>query len=450
MIGQATATSWVQGLLEAMPDAVALVDEGLLVTGANGVLQRLVGTELVGRPVTALLVPESADLLRRAVLAASGASTWVAASALLKGDGRSLAVQVHVGAVQAGDARGALVTLVPGAGDVAAPTRVDLGSELAEALRGEQVVLHYQPVVRLSDRRPVLVEALARWEHPTRGLLWPADFLAAADTAELAGPLGRRVLREACHAAAGWARTLPAEEPLQVGVNLSERQLLQPGTVAFVREALAVADCAPERLLLEVPEGALLGDPDAAGRALRALKDLGVGLAVDDLGTGSSSLSYLRRFPVDLVKIDRSLVAGLGSDTDQSAIVASLVSLANAVDVRCVAEGVETADQLAVLRLLGCELGQGYMFTRPMTWHAMDGWLTRAVQVRPRRPAPPGAAVPPETVTRAIELQEQGASLHTIAARLNAEGHRNAGGRRWHHTAVAQLIAARRFPGLEL
>lgn len=450
MIGEATTSAWVQALLGPLADPVALVDESLVIAAANPVLHQLVGGDPRGRPVAGLLAPGQTDVLRRAVQRAGPTSSWVAASTLLQADGRRRPVQVHVGAVRAPGFRGAMVTLVPGSAETDAASRPDLAAELAEALRGDQVVLHYQPVVRLTDRAPVLVEALARWEHPTRGLLWPADFLATADTAELAGPLGRRVLREACHAAAGWARTVPGAQALQVAVNLSQRQLFEPGTATFVREALLVAACPPELLLLEVPESALLADPEVAAEALRSLKALGVGVAVDDLGTGSSSLSYLSRFPIDLVKVDRSLIAGVGSDTDQSAVVASLVALSRAVGVRCVAEGVETADQLAVLRLLGCELGQGYMFTRPMTRHAMDDWLARTLQVRPRARAAPAVSVAPETAARALALQDQGASLHTIAARLNAEGHRNAVGRRWHHTAVAQLIAAQRFPDLPL
>jgi EAL domain-containing protein (putative c-di-GMP-specific phosphodiesterase class I) len=450
VIEQATAGAWVQGLLGAMPEAVALVDAALVVTVANGPFQRLVGADPVGRPLTALLAPEHSDVLRRALQRSRGTTTWVAASAVLTPDGTWLPVQVHIGGVEAVGVRAELVTLVPGAAGVAAPGTADLAAELADGLRGDQVVLHYQPVVRLTDRRPVLAEALARWEHPSRGLLWPADFLAAADTAELAGQLGQRVLREACHAAAAWARNHSGGDVLQVAVNLSERQLLQPGTVALVRDALVVADCAPAQLLLEVSESALQHDPDAAGRALRAMKDLGVDIAIDDLGTGSSALSYLKRFPVDLVKIDRSLVAGVGSDADQSAVVASLVSLSRALGVRCVAEGIETADQLAVLRRLGCDLGQGYMFTRPMARHAIEAWLIRARPVPARRAPAPAPAVPTVAAVRALELQEQGASLHTIAARLNAEGHRNAGGRRWHHTAVAQLITAQRFPTFEL
>lgn len=450
MIGKTAAGVWVDAVLEVLPEPVVLVNGGSVVTAANESVRRLIGADPVGRPLGALLAPEHADVLRRAVRRASGVSTWAAAATLLGSDGSRHPVQVHVGGLEVEGVHAAMVTLVPAPGAAAPPAVTEVATQLAEALRGDQVVLHYQPVVRLGDRRPVLVEALARWEHPTRGLLWPADFLAAADTAELAGPLGERVLREACHAAAGWGRALQDGNQIQVGVNLSERQLLQPGTTVVVRDALAVADCAPAQLLLEIPESALLRDPDAAGRALRALKDLGVGLAVDDLGTGSSSLSYLSRFPIDLVKIDRSLVAGVGSDTDQSAVVASLVSLAQAIGVRCVAEGVETADQLAVLRLLGCDLGQGYLFTRPMTRHSVDEWLLRAHTVRPRAAGLRSAAVPPEAAARALALQEEGASLHTIAARLNAEGHRNAHGRRWHHTAVAQLIAAQRFPDLTL
>jgi EAL domain-containing protein (putative c-di-GMP-specific phosphodiesterase class I) len=276
-----------------------------------------------------------------------------------------------------------------------------------------------------------------------------AQFLDLADTAELGGALGVRVLRQACHAAAAWARAIPAPAQVQVAVNLSGQQLLQPGTVGVVRDALALADCPPERLVLEIPEGALAADEDAAREALEGLAALGVQLALDDLGTDSSPLSYLGHFPLDLVKIDRSLVSGLGTDPEMGAVVASLVSLAQAMGVRSVAEGVETTDQLSVLRRLGCDLAQGYLFTRPMSLPAATDWLQRSLApARAPRRAP--AAVPQEALKRALELQAEGASLHTVAARLNAEGHRNAVGRRWHHTAVAQLIAAHRFPDMDV
>lgn len=450
MIGKATAGAWVDAMLGALPEPVALVDEALVVAASNAALRRLIGADPDRQHLPALVAPEHADVLRDAALRATSAATPPVSLALVSHDGIRQPVQVRVSALQSAEITGALVTFFPASGTPGTQAPVDVATELAAALRSDQVVLHYQPVVRLDDHRPVLVEALVRWENPARGLLWPADFLAAADTPVLSGLLSQRVLREACHASAAWARGLPDGRRVQVGVNLSQRQLLQPGSRALVSEALTIAGCAADQLLLEVSESALLADPDAAEQALHGLKELGVDIAVDDLGTGSSSLSYLKRFPIDLVKIDRSLIEGVGRNTDQSAVVASLVSLAHAIGVPCVAEGVETADQLAVLRLLGCDLGQGHLFTRPMTSHAIGEWLARAHTTQPRSTRNRRAAPSTATVTRALDLQRLGASLHTVAARLNAEGHRNSDGRRWHHTSVAQLIAAERFPDLEI
>lgn len=447
MPDQATTHQLVQELVEAMPWAAALLDEHLAVTVPNSKLQTLVGGDPVGSSLDELLAVADGSVVRTALdpTAARPAVPVV----LRRTDGSAVAAQLHLAELEWGSSRAHLLTVEPvEPGGRDGPThRV---RDLAAALRGDEIVLHYQPLVRLADRRPVLVEALARWEHPARGLLGPREFLAAADSAELAGQLTGRVLREACHAAAGWARRAAGKRSLPVTVNLSERQLLQPGTPTLIRDALRVAECPAELLVVEVPERALYRAPGLAGEALRAVKRLGVGIAVDDLGTGSSAFSYLTNFPVDLVKIDRSLVAGIGVDPEQTSVVASLVSLARAMGVRCVAEGVETADQLAVLRLLGCELGQGYLFTRPMTGASVEAWLSRAAVRRPRRGAPAPAVHPEATAVRALALQEQGASLHTIAARLNAEGHRNPSGRRWHHTAVAALIAAQQFPDLPM
>jgi EAL domain-containing protein (putative c-di-GMP-specific phosphodiesterase class I) len=452
-----SAQEWAAALLDALPDPVLLVDAHLAVKGLNAAavdLLHLAPYEGVGRQLGDVLAAAGSEILRRAQEAVRDGQVWEAAADVVATDGAHHPIRLHVGPLRpAGRPDGAVLTLRRRAAE--SPTQQisaaepDLPDDLLEALRNDQIVLHYQPIVQLQDRRPVGAEALVRWEHPHRGLLLPGEFLPAADTEALARALGLRVLREACHTAASWARGIDHGTALQVAVNLSERQLLQPGTVTFVREALTVADCPPQHLLLEVAEGALVEQPEEALHALEGLKELGVGIAVDDLGTGSNPLSYLKRFPVDLVKIDRSLVAGLSQNAEQTAIVASLVSLSQAIGVPCVAEGVETADQLSMLRTLGCELGQGYLFTRPMNATAAGEWLDRALA--PRVGSPSRTQDSEVTaVQRALELQSEGASLHTVAARLNAEGYRRAGGRRWHHTSVAQAITTHHFPGLSL
>lgn len=453
------ASMWTEGMqqvagtavLEALRSPALVVDPQLEVVVANAAAYELLGrpaSETVGHPLLSLVTAVAAEARAEVVQAVRRGEAWELLTGTASPAG-SVPVLLRGGPLPG--TAGVVVALVPAldpAGHRPSASDADLTAELEQALHGDAVVLHFQPVVRLHDRRPVALEALVRWQHPSRGFLAPAQFLAAADHPATAGALGRRVLRQACHAAAGWARELPGRSPVQVTVNLSERQLLQPGTVTLVREALAVAGCPPDRLMIEVAEVSLLADPDAAAAALSALKDVGVEIAVDDLGTGSSPLSYLKRFPVDVVKIDRSLIAGLGRDYDQSAVVASLLSLAQAMSVRCVAEGVETADQFAVLRRLGCELGQGYLFSRAMGSHAAGEWLARSAGPRSSVIPRQQPEVPAALMARALELQAEGASLHTIAARLNIEGHRRAGGRRWHHTSVAQLIGGHLFPDL--
>ncbi|MBC7373565.1 MAG: EAL domain-containing protein, partial [Frankiales bacterium] len=223
------------------------------------------------------------------------------------------------------------------------------------------------------------------------------------------------------------------------------RQLTGPGVVDLVRDVLAAAGVSASRLVLEVTESAVMDDPRAAD-VLRALHDMGVHLALDDFGTGYSSLTYLKRFPVDALKIDRSFVSGLGRDGDDEAIVASIVSLARSIGKIVVAEGVETLQQLAALQALGVDQAQGFLWSPALPPALLEVWLAEHVPVGPA--VVPRALVSRPAVTqgededRILELNAEGASLHTIAAALNAEGRRTAGGPRWTTTTVARVIAA--------
>jgi diguanylate cyclase (GGDEF)-like protein/PAS domain S-box-containing protein len=245
--------------------------------------------------------------------------------------------------------------------------RLDTESSLRRAEERGELDLRYQPIVSLATGTVVGVEALLRWEHPERGLLSPAEFIGVAEETGLIVPMGAWVLERACREVARWQRTLPDLDPLRLSVNLSGRQLGQPGLVEVVRDILASTDVAPEQLELEITESVLMDDVETSGETLRALKQLGVKLVVDDFGTGYSSFSYLRRFPVDVLKVDRSFVDGLGEGTDDTAIVTAIVSLAHTLGLQAVAEGVETPEQLAELRRVGCDLAQGYLFSRPGT-----------------------------------------------------------------------------------
>jgi EAL domain-containing protein (putative c-di-GMP-specific phosphodiesterase class I)/PAS domain-containing protein len=235
-----------------------------------------------------------------------------------------------------------------------------LHNELLYALEAEQLVLAYQPLIEVGSGQVTGAEALVRWNHPTRGIVPPLDFIPNAEASGLIIELGAWVLRSACVEAATWP------ENLHVAVNLSTRQLTDGSIVATVADALEISGLKPARLVLEVTESALLEDPERAIGYLIDLKALGVGLAIDDFGTGYSSLLYLKRMPVDALKLDRTFVAGLGEDDGDAAIVSSVVSLAHAFGIQAIAEGVETEEQRRHLSALGCTLAQGYLWYRPL------------------------------------------------------------------------------------
>jgi EAL domain-containing protein (putative c-di-GMP-specific phosphodiesterase class I) len=220
--------------------------------------------------------------------------------------------------------------------------------------------------VSLADRSISGVEALARWQHPRRGLVAPMDFIPLAEETGLIIPIGQWVLEQACQQVQAWRDRFPALRSLVVSVNLSARQFQRPDLVAEIVRAVREAGLEPSALKLEITETTVMQDPDRAAVTLRELKALGFQLAIDDFGTGYSSLSYLRQFPVDTLKIDRSFVDGLGADAQNTAIVRSVVALAQALDVSVTGEGIETATQESELRMLGCDGGQGYLFARPL------------------------------------------------------------------------------------
>ncbi|MPY94970.1 MAG: EAL domain-containing protein [Acidimicrobiia bacterium] len=244
--------------------------------------------------------------------------------------------------------------------------RLALENALHEALRNEEFLLHYQPIVEMGSRRIVGVEALVRWEHPTRGLVPPGEFIRAAEESGLITRLGSWVLAEACRQAAQWARSLGPVAP-RVSVNLSVRDLLHADLVANVARKLCETGVDPAQLSLEITEDMLeADDAERVSEVLLGLQGLGLHLAVDDFGTGYSSLSRLKRFPVGTLKIDRSFVAGLGVDEDDLAITEAIVAMARALRLGVVAEGVEYAYQAELLCRMGCEHAQGYLFGRPL------------------------------------------------------------------------------------
>jgi diguanylate cyclase (GGDEF)-like protein/PAS domain S-box-containing protein len=239
-------------------------------------------------------------------------------------------------------------------------------SDLRRAIDNGELHNLYQPIVSPRDGEIVGFEALVRWHHPERGVISPADFIPVAEQSGLIVPLGRAVLAQACTEAAAWNRDRAGREPLRVAVNFSPRQLSHPHAVATVTEALEDAGLEPDVLCVEITESALVEDAAATLATLTRLKEMGVTLALDDFGTGYSSLTYVRRFPIDTLKIDRSFIDGIVGSSEDEAIVTAVLSMGRALGVHVVAEGVETEEQASRLRTLGCKLAQGYLFSRPI------------------------------------------------------------------------------------
>jgi EAL domain-containing protein (putative c-di-GMP-specific phosphodiesterase class I) len=238
-------------------------------------------------------------------------------------------------------------------------------NELRRGLERREIVPYYQPIVQLDTGHLVGFEVLARWRHPDRGLLGPDQFLPMAEETGLIGEVGAAVLRSSLSQLGQWRIRLPRFANLTVSVNVSGRQLMSSVFQGMVAEALAESGLTADALWLEITESALMSDVKAATVALRELRSLGLHLAVDDFGTGYSSLTYLKRFPVEAIKVDRSFVSGLGIDPEDTTIVEAVVKLGHSLGLLVVAEGVETPLQLARLREISCDHGQGYVFGRP-------------------------------------------------------------------------------------
>jgi len=254
--------------------------------------------------------------------------------------------------------------------------RLELQADLQRAIADCRLTLNYQPLVSLVTRRPVGVEALLRWNHPTHGPVSPYVFIPIAEETGLIRELGRWVLREAAEQVATWRQTVPE---LILNVNVSARQVMDHGLARDVSEVLAATGLPASALTLELTESVLAGDPEAALRQLQALKREGVRLSIDDFGTGYSSLSYLRRLPVDQVKIDRSFVSGLGAGAEDAAIARTIVELGRSLKLEVVGEGIETEDQIRALGALGCGLGQGYHLCRPQEPDAAFAYLNQSL-----------------------------------------------------------------------
>lgn len=256
--------------------------------------------------------------------------------------------------------------------DPYSPERLALMAELREAIERDQLLLHFQPKVKILTRRVVGIEALVRWEHPRRGLLMPDRFIAAAERTGLIDPLTRWVLVDALSHCQDACRE---GMDLQVSVNLSARSLRDPQLVEMVEKALNATGAEPRRLTLEITESAIVLDPECAEQTLARLHGMGIRLSIDDFGTGYTSLGSIKRLPVDEVKIDKSFVSNMLADKMDEMVVRSVIEVGHNLGLEVVAEGVETIEALEVLAALRCDEAQGYFISRPQTYDALKEWL---------------------------------------------------------------------------
>jgi diguanylate cyclase (GGDEF)-like protein len=260
--------------------------------------------------------------------------------------------------------------------------RLQLENELRVALDEGQLEVHYQPTVNAETRQIVGFEALMRWRHPQRGLLAAGEFIGACEDIGLIVPIGNWILRMACQQARMWQPADPGLR-LTMAVNLSSRQLFDTNLVAEVKRALVEADLPGDALILEITERLLLVDSPFVLRQLDELKQLGIRIAIDDFGTGYSSLAYLRDFPIDILKVDRSFVEPLGDDRQAVALVRCIIGIADALDLDVIAEGAESLAQVEVLSRIGCYVIQGYYFGRPSSAEDVDAYLSADRATRP-------------------------------------------------------------------
>ncbi|MET9541729.1 aminotransferase class I/II-fold pyridoxal phosphate-dependent enzyme [Streptomyces sp. NPDC006553] len=270
--------------------------------------------------------------------------------------------------------------------------RHELQAGMDTAIADHAFALRYQPIVEVRDGAPAGLEALIRWPHARRGMVPPDQFIALAEESGHIMPLGAWVLEHAALDIARWQRARPGKAPLYASVNVSARQFRDPGFLEGVRRTLRSSGLAPGSLVLELTETVLMRRDAQIRTTMAALKDLGVAIAIDDFGTGFSSLSYLREFPIDVLKVDKSFIDNITTDPQQVALVEGIVRIADVLGLQVVAEGIEHEEQRALLADMGCRYGQGYLFARPMTAHQAESYLHRA--------APTGAAPPVRPAVR--------------------------------------------------
>src|SRR4051794_37287006 len=357
-----TVADRLRGCLRPADTAARLGGDEFVVL-LNGPIDRFGVARVVERIRSQLDVPVA---LGDGVITTVGASIGIALGGIDTSDADSLVRNADIAMYAAKRALGnEFVVYEPGLATTVG-TRKDSANELAAAIRNGELRTVYQPLIDMRTGRPIGAEALVRWQHPTDGLRSPDQFIGLAEESGLITELGAQVLDDACRQAARWVAQAPADTDLLVTVNLSARQVADATIVGQVAASLAASGLEPRRLVLEITETVLMHDRDAAAATLWQLKGLGVRIAIDDFGTGYSSLAYLRRFPIDMLKVAREFVDGLGRDAHDDVITRAIVELASTLGLLTVAEGIETTQQSEHVTALGCDLAQGYLFSRPI------------------------------------------------------------------------------------
>ena len=257
--------------------------------------------------------------------------------------------------------------------------RMRLENDLRKAVDHHEFLLYYQPIMNLKTDQLIGFEALVRWNHPERGLIYPLEFIPLAEENGLIHPIGEWILLEACRDLKQLQRRYPMQPPLTMSINISSKQFAREDLANRLSTLLSEASIDPNTLILEITESMIMKNVDAAVEMMNRLRNMGVALHIDDFGTGHSSLSYLTRFPVNALKIDRSFVHKLSADGTgmNREIIASIISLAGSLKCDVIAEGVEMEHQLSNIQALHCEYGQGFLFARPMSFHAIDAWIQK-------------------------------------------------------------------------
>jgi len=260
-------------------------------------------------------------------------------------------------------------------------------TDLRHAIDSNELELFYQPIVRMDTAQLGGFEALVRWNHPKRGLVFPADFIPVAEATGLIAPMTIEILRSGCKQFVDWEQRYGLPTSIMLSVNISVTHFADSGLVDQIKNIIHETGMRPSSLKLEITESAVVGDAENAIETLNRIKDTGVAISIDDFGTGYSSLSYLHRFPIDYLKVDRSFVGAMGDGSENREIVRTIIALAKSLKLEIIAEGIETKEQFRKLRRLGCQYGQGYLFSRPVPISEIERMLHEGTSWAPFLPS---------------------------------------------------------------